>query len=72
MSYVQLTEEDVRRFLEPDESAAQLLARLQAEQLQTGLPFIDAHMTLRPGTLLEVVGPAGCGKTRLLLRVRAM
>lgn len=69
MAYKQLTEQDVYEFLEPDESAADLLARLRHETLHTGLAFLDQHVAIRPGSLLEISGPVGSGKTSILLRV---
>lgn len=51
------------------ESAAALLARVHVAPLKTGLPFVDAVCALRPGHVLELVGPAGSGKTEALLQV---
>ncbi len=40
------------------------------EPLRTGLPFLDGRIALKPGHLLEVVGPSGSAKSELLLQVR--
>ena len=39
------------------------------EPLRTGLPFLDGRIALKPGHLLEVVGPSGSAKSELLLQV---
>lgn len=56
-------------FLRPDESAQELLARTHVERRHTNIPFVDSHVTLRPGQALEIAGPSGSGKTELLLQV---
>ena len=56
--------------LQPDETAAQFLARTFAEQIFTGVPFIDHRSPLRGTHVLEVCGLAGTGKTELLYSVR--
>jgi hypothetical protein len=63
-------EAELLRFLKPDESAADLLRRIQLEQLRTGIAFIDDKTSLRPGVILEVSGPHGSAKTELLTQVR--
>ncbi|KAL6756624.1 hypothetical protein V8C86DRAFT_56542 [Haematococcus lacustris] len=52
---LQLSLMEVLAFLTPDETAGDLLSRLHRERLVTGLPFLDQHLSLRPGMLLEVV-----------------
>ena len=52
-------------FLQPDETAAQLIARTHVEPVSTGLIFANV---LRPGQVLEVCGPAGAGKTESLIQ----
>ena len=44
-----------------------------ARPLRTGLPALDAHLGggLRAGSVTEVVGPAGMGKTQLCLALAA-
>lgn len=64
--------EALLKWVTPDETAAEFFRRHSREALATGLPFIDAHVKLRPGHLLEVVGPAGSAKTELLIQVRAL
>lgn len=64
-----LTEEDVLRFLLPNETAGAFFWRIRAEQRHTGLRFVDDHISLRPGTVLEVAGPHGAGKTEFLIHV---
>lgn len=53
--------------LAPDEAASALLARCAATPLPSGLPLVGC---LRPGEVLEFVGPSGVGKTALLVQVR--
>lgn len=57
------------RWITPDETAAQFLKRQAVEAAPTGLPFIDAHVTLRPCSVLEVVGPSGSAKSEMLIQV---
>ena len=52
--------------LTPDETASTLLARSAADPLPSGLPLVGC---LRPGEVLEFVGPSGVGKTALLVQV---
>lgn len=66
------TLEQMQSFLLPDESVADLLARVARERLCTGLPFLDDVLTLRPGNLLELAGPAGSGKSELLIQVHGL
>lgn len=65
-----LTREQLLQFLAPDETAADFFRRQATETVPTGLPCIDAHIKLRPGHILELAGPTGCGKTELLAQVR--
>lgn len=60
---------ELAAFLAPDETAAALLARTFVEPLRTGLPLIDRFTSFRGGQLLELAGPAGCGRTTALLQV---
>lgn len=53
----------------PDETAAEFFRRHAREALACGLTFIDAYLRLRPGHLVELVGPAGAAKTELLIQV---
>lgn len=58
-------------FLRPDETAAEFLARTHVEPLMTGLPLLDHHVSIRPGQVVEVAGPAGSGKSDVLVQVAA-
>lgn len=58
------------KWVTPDETAAEFFRRQGREAVATGLPFIDAHINLRPGHILELAGPAGSCKTELLVQVR--
>lgn len=40
-------EEQILRWLEPDETAGQLLRRTYVQPLRTGLPLVDRFTTLR-------------------------
>ena len=64
--------DDLARYLAPNESAAQFLKRRRREQQPSGFAFIDAAVALRPGTVLEVAGPHGAGKTDVLLHVSSL
>ncbi|KAI3439111.1 hypothetical protein D9Q98_001520 [Chlorella vulgaris] len=64
-------EEATRAWLQPDETAAQLLARTFVEPLRTGLPLIDRFLAFRGGQVLEIASAAGCGRTTALLQVAA-
>ena len=64
------TDIDLLRFVTPDETAAQFLARTTTEACPTGLPVVDQNVQLRPGHVLEVVGPNLSGKSELLVHVR--
>lgn len=57
------------KHITPDETAAEFFRRHAREALACGLPFIDAYLRLRPGHLVELVGPAGAAKTELLIQV---
>lgn len=54
--------------LRSNESAAELLARCYVAPLHLGVPAVDRFASLRPGHVLECVGAASCGKTRLLVQ----
>ena len=56
-------------FLKPDETAAQLLQRVSAQPLLTGVPFIDRRIRLRPNHLVLISGTCSSCKTELLLQV---
>lgn len=58
------------QWVTPDETAAQFFTRHSQEAVPTGLPLLDAHLTLRPGVVLELAGPTGAAKTEILLQVR--
>lgn len=60
---------DLLKWVTPDEIAAEFLTRQRREALATGLPFIDSHVKLRPGHVLELVGPTGSAKTEILIEV---
>ncbi len=60
---------DIAALLRVDETGAQFFRRLSAERVPTGLPFLDSRLALRPGVVLEVVGPPGSGKSELLLSI---
>jgi hypothetical protein len=60
------------RWITPDETAAEFFRRQSREAVATGLPFIDAHVKLRPGNILELAGPAGSAKSEMLLQVRCL
>uniref|UniRef100_A0A383VW69 RecA family profile 1 domain-containing protein n=1 Tax=Tetradesmus obliquus TaxID=3088 RepID=A0A383VW69_TETOB len=59
------------KWVTPDETAAEFLARQFRESVSTGLPFLDKHVKLRPGHLLEIIGPAGTAKTEILTEIAA-
>lgn len=57
------------KWITPDETAAAFFLRQYREAVPTGLPCVDCHVTLRPGHVLEVVGPPGTAKTEMLIEV---
>jgi F0F1-type ATP synthase beta subunit len=61
--------QELLKCLTSDETAAEFFRRHGREALATGLPCIDAFVRLRPGHLVELVGPAGAAKTELLMQV---
>lgn len=65
----QSLEEHLKAFLRPDETAAQLLARVSRPPLRTGVFFAP---TLRAGYVLELAGASGCAKTEILIQVIAI
>ena len=62
-----MSEAELRAFLQPDETALELLARTVSEPVQTGIWFVGA---LRTGQVLEIIGQSGSAKTELLIQVR--
>ncbi len=56
-------------FLEPNETAYDLFARIVVDPVRTGIPFLDQAVFLRPGHLVELVGLSGCAKSELLIQV---
>ncbi|PRW59359.1 DNA repair XRCC2-like protein isoform X1 isoform A [Chlorella sorokiniana] len=64
-------EEQILQWLQPDETAGQLLRRTYVQPLRTGLPLIDRFTTLRGGQVLEIASAAGCGRTTALLQIAA-
>ncbi|GIL49912.1 hypothetical protein Vafri_6219 [Volvox africanus] len=60
---------DIAANLTFNETGAQFFKRVQQERVLTGFPIIDNNLSLRPGVVLEVVGPPGSGKTELLLSI---
>lgn len=56
-------------FLEPDETAYDLFARIVVDPVRTGVPFLDRAVFLRPGHVVELVGASGCGKSEVLVQV---
>jgi ABC-type phosphonate transport system ATPase subunit len=64
-----LTNQQLLRCVAPDETAAQFFARQATEAIATGLACVDQHVKLRPGQVLELVGPTGVGKSELLAEV---
>lgn len=61
--------EEYAAFLEPDETAYDLFARVVTDPIRTGIPFLDQAVFLRPGHVVEIVGPSGCGKSETLVQV---
>lgn len=60
---------ELQRALAPDESLLDVLQRASREQMHTGFALLDRALSLQPGRVLELAGPAGCGKSELLLQV---
>ena len=51
---------DYASFLEPDETAYDLFARIVTDPVRTGIPFLDQAVFLRPGHVVELVGLREC------------
>ncbi|KAI8465181.1 MAG: hypothetical protein J3K34DRAFT_525600 [Monoraphidium minutum] len=66
-----LSKEELLRFVTPDETAAEFLGRQVSEAVPTGVLCIDQHVQLRPGQVLEIVGPTGTAKSELLAQIAA-
>ena len=64
-----LTKEQLLRFVQPDETAAEFLQRHVREALPTGITLVDQHVTFRPGQILEVLGPSASCKSEFLIQV---
>eukprot|EP00878_Enallax_costatus_P025159 GHUV01026887.1.p1 GENE.GHUV01026887.1~~GHUV01026887.1.p1 ORF type:complete len:279 (+),score=47.88 GHUV01026887.1:217-1053(+) len=62
---------DLLKWVTPEETALDFLSRQRREALATGLPFIDSQVKLRPGHVLEIVGPTSSAKTEILIEVAA-
>ena len=60
---------DYALFLEPDETAYDLFARVVVEPVYLGIPFLDQAISLRPGHVIELSGPSGTAKSELLVHV---
>lgn len=60
---------DYAAFLEPDETAYDLFARVVVDPVRTGVPFLDQAVFLRPRHVVEITGPSGCGKSETLAQV---
>ncbi len=64
-------EAEARHFLRPDETAAAFFSRTYDAPFRSGVPLLDARAPLRAGSILEVAGLAGAGKSELLLNLAA-
>ena len=63
---------DYALFLEPDETAFELFARVVVEPVCLGIPFLDQALLLRPGHVVELSGQSGTAKSDLLVQVRKL
>ena len=61
---------DLAKFLNPDETFGDLLARCHSEPLVLGVKFLEDLVPVRPNQLIEISGVSGSGKTELLTQVR--
>ena len=59
--------DELRAWLRPNETAAQLLQRTHIEPVPTGILFLGS---VRPGTVTEIAGGTGTGKTACLIQAR--
>lgn len=60
---------DYAAFLDPDETAYDLFARVVVDPVRTGVPFLDQAVFLRPRHVVEIIGSSGCGKSETLAQV---
>ncbi|KAK9798525.1 hypothetical protein WJX73_007742 [Symbiochloris irregularis] len=61
-----MSEAELRAFLQPDETALELLSRTVSEPIQTGTWFLGA---LRIAQVLELTGQSGSAKTEVLIQI---
>lgn len=57
-----------RKWIEADETAKQFLARVFSERPFLPLPPPLHRIPLRPGNVVEIVGPSPSSKTRILMQ----
>lgn len=60
-----MSEDELHAFLQPDETAFELLSRTAIEPVQTGVFFLGY---LRVGQLLEITGQSGTAKSEILIQ----
>lgn len=63
---------DYALFLEPDETAFDLFARIVVEPFYLGIPFLDQAISLRPGQVIELSGPSGTAKSDILVQASSL
>ena len=61
---------DLAKFLNPDETFGDLLARCHSEPLVLGVKLLEDLVSVRANQLIEISGVSGSGKTELLTQVR--
>lgn len=58
-------------FLQPDETAAQMIARCKVVTLPTSVEFLDRHSMLRARNVALLTGSSGTAKSRILMQIAA-
>lgn len=65
------TPEQKLAFLQPNETATQMLARCKVDPLITGVEFLDRHPQLRPRNVALLTGGSATAKSRILSQIAA-
>jgi RecA/RadA recombinase len=60
------------QFIQHDELGSEFVSRSSRDRLCCGVPNIDDNIHLKPGTVVEIIGAHGTGKTEILLQARQL
>ena len=62
-----MSAEELRAFVQPDETAWHLAQRARYDPIRSGLAALG---NLRAAQIVEISGPSGAGKSELLIQVK--